>query len=173
MSQQGASAAACCNGARRYTAAVADVPDSEARYLNAALDLAAVAREFLEWMELVGEQLAPERSSRLARETRDRFGERLPAPLVTILKPGGLASLGMTLDELHGYGFRLLIDPSTPALAAYEAMKKVYAELAEPGFAVRSRPQEDWTRLQKEQQVSVDIDKMIEIERRTTEKPSV
>jgi len=99
------------------------------------------------------------------------FGERLPAPLVTILKPGGLASLGMTLDELHGCGFRLLIDPSTPALAAYEAMKKVYAELAD-GFAIRSRPQEDWTRLQKEQQVSVDIDRMIEIERRTTEKPA-
>jgi len=99
------------------------------------------------------------------------FGERLPAPLVTILKPGGLASLGMTLEDLHGCGFRLLIDPSTPALAAYEAMKQVYTELAAPGFAIRSRPPEDWTRLQKEQQASVDIDKMIEIERRTTEKP--
>jgi 2-methylisocitrate lyase-like PEP mutase family enzyme len=99
------------------------------------------------------------------------IGERLPQPLVTILKPGGLTSLGMSLDELHKYGFRLLIDPSTPALAAYEAMKKVYAELAE-GFAIRSRPQEDWTRLQKEQQASVDMDKLIEIERRTTEKPA-
>ncbi len=99
------------------------------------------------------------------------IGERLPQPLVTILKPGGITSISMSLDELHGYGFRLLIDPSTPALAAYEAMKKVYAELAD-GFAIRSRPQEDWTRLQKEQQASVDMDKLIEIERRTTEKPA-
>jgi 2-methylisocitrate lyase-like PEP mutase family enzyme len=100
------------------------------------------------------------------------FGERLPHPLVTILKPGGLASLGMSLKDLASCGFKLLIDPATPALAAYEAMKKVYAELAEPGFAIRSRPQEDFTRLQKEQQTSIDMDKLIEIERRTTEKPA-
>ncbi len=55
------------------------------------------------------------------------------------MTPGGLASLGMTLDELHGYGFWLLIDPSTPALAAYEAMKKVYAELPSPD-SLRSMP---------------------------------
>ena len=100
------------------------------------------------------------------------FGERLPHPLVTILKPGGLASLGMSLEDLAACGFKLLIDPATPALAAYEAMKKVYTELAEPGFAIRSRPQEDFTRLQKEQQASIDIDRLIEIERRTTEKPA-
>ena len=100
------------------------------------------------------------------------FGERLPHPLVTILKAGGLASLGMSLEELHNYGFRLLIDPSTPLLAAYEAMKKVYAELAD-GFVIRSRPQEDWARLQKDQQEMLDMEKLLEIERRTTEKPGV
>lgn len=78
----------------------------------------------------------------------------------------------MSLEDLASCGFKLLIDPATPALAAYEAMKKVYAELAEPGFAIRSRPQEDFTRLQKEQQTSIDMDKLIEIERRTTEKPA-
>ena len=41
------------------------------------------------------------------------FGERLPAPLVTILKPGGLAPLGMTLDELHGCGFNRSRSTST------------------------------------------------------------
>ena len=100
------------------------------------------------------------------------FGERLPHPLVTILRPGGLASLGMSLEDLASCGFKLLIDPATPALAAYEAMKKVYVELADSGFAIRSRPQEDFTRLQKEQQASIDMDKLIEIERRTTEKPA-
>jgi 2-methylisocitrate lyase-like PEP mutase family enzyme len=100
------------------------------------------------------------------------FGERLPHPLATILKPGGLASLDMSLEDLASCGFKLLIDPATPALAAYEAMKKVYVELADSGFAVRSRPQDDFTHLQKEQQASIDIDKLIEIERRTTEKPA-
>lgn len=98
------------------------------------------------------------------------IGERLAPPLVTILKAGGLASIGMTLAELHSHGFRLLIDPSTPALAAYEAMKKVYAEMA-ADFTIRSRPHEDWARLQEEQKASVDIEMLLEIERRTTERP--
>lgn len=50
--------------------------------------------------------------------------------------------------------------------------RKAHAELAEPGFAIRSRPQEDFARLQKEQQASIDMDKLIEIENRTTEKPA-
>lgn len=99
------------------------------------------------------------------------FGERLPAPLVTILRPGGLASLGMSPPEMHQYGFRLLIEAAAPMLAAYEAMKKVYAEMAED-FAIRSRPVEDWGRLQKEQQMSIDMEALLEIERRTTEKPA-
>ncbi|QQS11079.1 MAG: isocitrate lyase/PEP mutase family protein [Rhodospirillales bacterium] len=98
-------------------------------------------------------------------------GERLEPPLVNILRPGGLASLDMTPAELHQHGFRLLIDPATPLLAAYEAMKRTYAELAD-GFAIRSRPVEDWGRLQKEQHESIDLAKLIEIERRTTEKPA-
>lgn len=99
------------------------------------------------------------------------IGERLEPPLVNILKPGGLASLDMTAADLHACGFRLLIDPATPLLAAYEAMKKVYDELATSGFAIRSRPQEDWARLQKEQHKTVDLPMLIEIEKRTTEKP--
>lgn len=99
------------------------------------------------------------------------IGERLEPPLVNILKPGGLASLDMTAADLHACGFRLLIDPATPLLAAYEAMKNIYAELAANGFAIRSRPQEEWTRLQKEQHRTVDLNMLIEIEKRTTEKP--
>jgi 2-methylisocitrate lyase-like PEP mutase family enzyme len=97
-------------------------------------------------------------------------GERLAPPLVTIFSPGGVATIGMSLQELHACGFRLLIDPATPLLAAYEAMKKVYAELSD-GFAIRSRPPEDWARLQKEQHRTIDLQKLIEVEKRTTEKP--
>ena len=38
-----------------------------------------------------------------------------------------------------GLGFHLLADTSAPLLAAYEAMAKVYRELAE-GFTITSRP---------------------------------
>jgi phospholipase/carboxylesterase len=76
--------ALCPARARRYTAAVADLPADEERYLNAALHLAAVARDFLAWMESVGEQLAPQRSSALALETRRRFGDPLPAAVAAL-----------------------------------------------------------------------------------------
>lgn len=97
-------------------------------------------------------------------------GERLEPPLVIILQAGGLAAIGMTADDLYRCGYRLLIDPATPLLAAYEAMKKTYAELAD-GFSIKSRPQEDWARLQKEQHQTIDLQKLIDIEKRTTEKP--
>ena len=97
-------------------------------------------------------------------------GERLAPPLVNILRPGGLAAIGMSADYLYQCGFRLLIDAATPLLAAYEAMKKTYAELAD-GFSIRSRPQEDWARLQKEQHKTIGLQQLIDIEKRTTEKP--
>ena len=98
------------------------------------------------------------------------IGERLEPPLVVILQAGGLAGIGMTAGELHQCGYRLLIDAATPLLAAYEALKKTYAELAD-GFIIKSRPQEDWGRLQKEQHKTIDLQKLIDIEKRTTEKP--
>ena len=63
---------------------MAEIPEAEALYLDAALRLAAVAREFLEWMETVGERLAPERSAALAAETKSRFGEVLPAAVAAL-----------------------------------------------------------------------------------------
>jgi len=97
-------------------------------------------------------------------------GERLEPPLVIILQAGGLAGIGMTAGDLHQCGYRLLIDPATPLLAAYEALKKTYTELAD-GFSIKSRPQEDWARLQKEQHKTIALQKLIDIEKRTTEKP--
>ena len=63
---------------------MAEVPDDEVGFLNAALQVAEVAREFLACMELVGEQLAPQRSSSLARETRNRFGASVPEAVAAL-----------------------------------------------------------------------------------------
>ena len=60
---------------------MAEIPDNEARFLEAALHVAAEAQEFLAWMEGVSEQLAPQRTGKLAAETQARFGERLPAAI--------------------------------------------------------------------------------------------
>jgi phospholipase/carboxylesterase len=58
---------------------VDSLPEAEARYLAAALQAARLARQFLEWMENVGERLAPERSVDLAHATEGTYAETLRA----------------------------------------------------------------------------------------------
>jgi phospholipase/carboxylesterase len=56
---------------------MAETSSSEDRYLAAALGAAHTARAFIDAMELVGERLAPERSSTLAAEIESTYGEAI------------------------------------------------------------------------------------------------
>jgi 2-methylisocitrate lyase-like PEP mutase family enzyme len=80
-----------------------------------------------------------------AEEAR-HVGERLGPPLMHLCKPGGLAQIGLTVAEMESLGFRIIVDPNTPLLAAYEAMRGIYSELAK-GFRVAARPAADWETL--------------------------
>ncbi len=95
-------------------------------------------------------------------------GERLEGPLMLLLRPGGLAGMDMTPADMGALGFRILVDPSTPLLAAYEAMRAVYAEMAD-GFAITSRPPQDWSELQEAQHATIDLQRLLDIESRTVE----
>lgn len=97
-------------------------------------------------------------------------GERLGAPLVMLCRPGGLANLDMTREDLEGLGFRLLVDPTTPLLAAYEAMRAVYHDLAGGGFAHPTKSAEEWSRLQDELHETIDLEERLAIERQTVER---
>ena len=96
------------------------------------------------------------------------IGERLEGPLMLLLRPGGLAGMDMTPADMGALGFRILVDPSTPLLAAYEAMRAVYAEMAD-GFAITSRPPQDWSELQEAQHATIDLQRLLDIESRTVE----
>lgn len=106
-------------------------------------------------------------SPRNAGEAR-HIGERLGPPLMHLCRPGGLAALGLSLAEMHALGYRILVDPSAPLLAAYEAMRAAYAELAD-GFAIRSRPPAAWETLQHALHETIGLDRLLEVERRTVE----
>jgi len=95
-------------------------------------------------------------------------GERLEGPLMLFLRPGWLAGMDMTPADMGALGFRILVDPSTPLLAAYEAMRAVYAEMAD-GFAITSRPPQDWSELQEAQHATIDLQRLLDIESRTVE----
>lgn len=107
-------------------------------------------------------------SPRTPEEAR-HIGERLGPPIMHLCRPGGIASMGLTLPELHQLGYRILVDANTALLAAYEAWAAYYRELAN-GFAIASRPPEAWEKIEHAMQATVGLQELLDIERRTVER---
>jgi 2-methylisocitrate lyase-like PEP mutase family enzyme len=96
------------------------------------------------------------------------IGERLPGPLM-FMASGGLAAMRITPAELFGLGYRLLVDPTTPLMAAYRAMRDAYAAMAagrpDPLLgAAGTRP------VQAMVHETIGLEALLEIERRTVER---
>jgi methylisocitrate lyase len=97
-----------------------------------------------------------------------KIAERLGGPLMYLSGRGGLAGLGMTLAELGGLGYKIVADPITPLLAAYEAWKHTYADLVD-GFGA-GKPTRDWGPLEKDMLGVIELEKLLAVERATVEK---
>lgn len=102
-------------------------------------------------------------------EEAGHIGERLAPPLMYLCPPGGLAHIGLTSAEMNALGFKLLIDTSTPLLAAYAAMQSVYQQLAD-GFWDDRRTRDDWSALQQDLHATIGLDKLLAIEKATVER---
>ena len=96
------------------------------------------------------------------------IAERLGGPLMYLAGRGGLAGSGLTLKELGALGYKIVADPSTPLLAAFQAWKKVYADLAADFGA--AQPKTDWGPVEHEMLKVIDIEKLLAVERVTVEK---
>jgi methylisocitrate lyase len=96
------------------------------------------------------------------------IAERLGGPLMYLTGRGGLAGLGMTLADLGGLGYRIVADPSTPLLAAYEAWQRTYAELR--GAFGAGTPPRDWGVLEKDMLSVIGLERLLAVERATVEK---
>jgi methylisocitrate lyase len=96
------------------------------------------------------------------------IAERLGGPLMYLTGRGGLAGLGMTLADLGGLGYRIVADPSTPLLAAFEAWQRTYAELGAAFGA--GAPRRDWGPLEKDMLDVIGLEKLLAVERATVEK---
>jgi 2-methylisocitrate lyase-like PEP mutase family enzyme len=97
-------------------------------------------------------------------------GARLGGPLLFMTGPAGLAATDMSLADLAACGVQLVVDPSTPLLAAYQAMRESYAAIAagRPGPACS-----DLREAQAGQHAvhhTIGLDAMLAIERRTVER---
>lgn len=98
------------------------------------------------------------------------IGERLGGPLMFMTLGGGIPAIGMTLADLGGLGYRLIVDPATPLLAAYHAMRASYQAMAAgQADGIAGTPQQA-SDLQKSIHKTIDLEKLIDIERRTVER---
>ena len=97
------------------------------------------------------------------------IGEKLGGPLM-FMGVGGItsASLGMSNADLGKLGYKLMIDATTPLLAMHRALRDAYAAMArgEPDPLVGSDRHVE----QEEIHRTIDLDTLLEIERRTVER---
>jgi methylisocitrate lyase len=96
------------------------------------------------------------------------IAERLGGPLMYLAGRGGLAGLGLSLEDLGALGYKIVADPSTPLLAAFVAWKKVYAELAQDFGAAQAKT--DWSPVEHEMLDVIGIETLLAVERATVEK---
>ena len=97
-----------------------------------------------------------------------RLGRELGPPLMYLAPPGGLAHTGLTLEELHGSGYRIVTDAMSLHLLVFELLRAGYRELARAGFGVQpGRPAAEWWTLLSELNETVGLERLLEIERGT------
>lgn len=100
------------------------------------------------------------------------IGNRLGGPLMFMTLGGGIPAIGMTPEELGALGYCLIVDPATPLLAAYDAMRTSYRTMAAGQQDPVAGSASQATDLQKKIHATVDLDALIDIERRTVERNS-
>jgi len=96
------------------------------------------------------------------------IGERFGPPLMYMAGAGGLGAGEITRSELAALGFRLIVDPTTPLMAAHKALRLCYAALAadRPDPTLGDAPGAEQAIVHK----TIDLDAMLEIERQTVER---
>lgn len=97
------------------------------------------------------------------------ISETLGGPLMYLTGRGGLAGSGLTLEELGKLGFKIVADPITPLLAAFAAWRNIYDDLRDGFGALDPRP--EWGPTEKHMLETIEIEKLLAVERATVEKP--
>lgn len=97
------------------------------------------------------------------------IGERLGGPLMYMTLGGGLTAGGMSVQDLHAAGYRLLVDPASPLLAAYAAMRASYRAMAAGDADPTAATPQAAAELQKLIHHTIGLETLLNIERRTVE----
>lgn len=105
-----------------------------------------------------------------------KISERLGGPFMFISGRGGLAGMGMNLEDFGNLGYKIIAESMAPVLAAYEAWKAIYEDLAN-GFGATKSQQPHGGPVgrgpaEESMLATIGLQKLIDIERATVEKPS-
>tara|TARA_Y100001968_G_scaffold228633_1_gene211413 strand:+ start:155 stop:487 length:333 start_codon:yes stop_codon:yes gene_type:complete len=95
--------------------------------------------------------------------------ERLGGSFYYNVQHGGLSDFRLLLEERSQYGGRILTDLIMPLLAAYKTWRGYYAATAGT-LEYPDMPRADADTFEEELLETIGINKLIEIEKRTTEK---
>jgi methylisocitrate lyase len=96
------------------------------------------------------------------------FARALDCPLMFMTGAGGLQKWGKTAHELTALGYRLFVDPSSPLLCAYQAMRRAYESLLKE-HVVPFAPGEIET-ISHQLNTTIRLPEFWDLERRTVEK---
>jgi methylisocitrate lyase len=95
----------------------------------------------------------------------ETLARRLPAPLMYMTLGGGFEAMPYSVEEMGKLGYRLLVDPMTAVLAVHRAMSDTYSAMVR-GFGdplLRGSHNAEHQAFNR----SIDLEAMLEIERRT------
>ncbi len=97
------------------------------------------------------------------------IGEKVGGPMVLLASGDAVRASGLSRPELGRLGYKLVIDASTPLMAAHKAWREAYAAMARgepaPSLGAGGAKAE-----QEEVHKTIGLDAMLSIERRTVER---
>lgn len=96
------------------------------------------------------------------------IARHLPMPHMVMVRPNGKGATGLAIPEMFDMGYRLFVDPSSPLFAMHHVLKKSYAAImaGQPDPTIGA----DWQAEHHHIHESIELDVLLEVERRTVER---
>lgn len=98
----------------------------------------------------------------------EAFTKAMDCPLMFMTGAGGLKKWGMSAEEFSAYGYRLLVDPTSPLLCAYQGLRRAYEALHKDHSVPFAEGEAETLRQQIDTTIRLPL--YWEIEQRTVEK---
>ena len=94
------------------------------------------------------------------------IGEELGGPLMYMSYPGGIMGMPHTTPEMHALGYRIIVDPTTPLVAAFAALRNCYRRIGQHPSAVIDGGVETAKEIEADIHSLIDLESLLKMESR-------